>query len=94
MLALFVGCTGSKEISREQIKVKIVDIVPPKYFKIIVDVPDSDKHENISISKRCSVKDNLKGSETVITKITYVDTKTGEYSYSYEKFLDKSAYCN
>lgn len=88
------GCGDIKEIQREQIKVKIVDINPPKYFKIIVQIPDENKTETLSISKRCSVKDNLKGSETTITKVTYINIKTGEYTYSYEKFLDKSAYCN
>ena len=91
---LLSGCGEIKETQREQIKVKIVDINEPKYFKIIVQIPDSKQKETISVSKRCSVKDNLKGSETTITKITNINTKTGEYSYSYEKFLDKSAYCN
>ena len=91
---LLSGCGEIKETQREQIKVKIVDINPPKYFKIIVDIPGENKTKTISISKRCSVKDNLKGSETIITKVTSINTKTGEYSYSYEKFLEKSAYCN
>ena len=90
---ILIGCS-SEIVQKEVISVKIIDIKEPKYFKLIVVVPGTDKNETIDISKRCQVKKNLIGTETMIVKTTYVSAKTGEYSYKYNKYLDKSAYCD
>ena len=86
-----VFLTGCNQLYKtEQIKVKIIDIDPPKHFYIFVNV--DNKKEKIYISKRCNVKQNLIGSETTITKNTYKEND-GAVSYSYSQFLPKEEYC-
>lgn len=88
---LFTGCSDKEMIGMEQVKVKIVDIIPPKRFYIVVETKESS-NQKIYITKRCTVKDGLINSETTITKKTY-RSKTGELSYTYEQFLPDSEYC-
>lgn len=84
----FTGCY--EFVETKQVRVKIVDIDPPKHFYIIVNV--DGKSEYIKISKRCDVKDDLIGKETIINKTTYKNNN--EYHYSYSAYFDKYAYCN
>ena len=91
-MLIFTGCDDFYK--KEQVKVNIIDIDPPKYFAIIAYDEKLKVKSRISISKYCKVKDNLIGSETIVTRNTYVDTDTGKYSYNYSKYMDKSTYCN
>ena len=90
-MLIFTGCDDFYKT--EQVKVNIIDIDPPKHFRIIVYDKESKVQSSVSISKRCKVKDNLIGSETIVTRNTYIDTDTGKYSYNYSKYMDKSTYC-
>lgn len=90
-ILIFTGCDDFYKT--EQVKVNIIDIDPPKHFRIIVYDKESKVQSSVSISKRCRVKDNLIGSETTVTRNTYIDTDTGKYSYNYSKYMDKSTYC-
>ena len=90
-ILIFTGCDDFYKT--EQVKVNIIDIDPPKHFRIIVYDKESKVQSSVSISKHCRVKDNLIGSETTVTRNTYIDTDTGKYSYNYSKYMDKSTYC-
>lgn len=93
VLSLFIsGC--SEFYKSEEVKVKIIDIKPPRHFYLIVYDRSTGRKQSVFISKRCHVKNNLIGSETTILKITYIDKGTGEKSYSYSNFLPKGTYCN
>lgn len=88
---MFTGCEDFYKT--EQVKVKIIDIDPPKHFRIIVYDKESKVQSSVSISKHCRVKDSLIGSETTVTRNTYINSDTGKYSYNYSKYMDKSTYC-
>lgn len=89
---MFSGCDDFYKT--EQVEVKIIDIDPPKHFAIIVYDEKSKVQSRVSISKHCRVKDNLIGSETTVTRNTYINSDTGKYSYDYSKYMDKSTYCH
>ncbi len=89
---LFSGC--DEFYKTEQIKVKIIEIDPPRYFRLIINDSELNETAKISISKRCTVKEGLINSETTVTRTTYIDAETNKKSYSYSQFLPKETYCN
>lgn len=88
-ILLFTGCDDFQK--SEVIKVKIVNIDPPKRFKIIVLTDEGRK--SISISKRCSVKNGLIGTYTLVKRNEYYNPETRKTSYTYSQYYDKSEYC-
>lgn len=88
----FTGC--DEFYKTEQIKVKIIEIDPPKHFRIVIKDTVLNETAKISISKRCQVKEGLLNSETIVSRTTYIDTETNKKSYSYSQFLPKETYCN
>ena len=52
VVLIFSGC--NEFYKTEQIKVKIVDIVPPKYFKIIVKDSETNEKPNEEICRNAS----------------------------------------
>lgn len=91
-ILFFTGC--DEFYKTEQIKVKIIEIDPPKHFRIVIKDKELDKTDSIHISKRCQVKEGLLNSETTVTRTTYIDAKTNKKSYTYSQFLPKETYCD
>ena len=73
-----VGCSNDNYVSSPPPKpvyekVEILEVDPPKHFRIIVYDKESKVQSSVSISKHCRVKDNLIGSETTVTRNTYIN---------------------
>lgn len=88
---MFSGCTDLKsdEYTQEAFYGKVISYDPPKRFYVTYKLSNGDVHTEY-ISKRCSVKSNIIGSEVYVTK--YTKKKTKEVIYQLHN--DKSYFCD
>lgn len=90
-LPIFVGCTDLKsdDYKQEAFNGKVISYDPPKRFYITYKLGNGDVHTEY-ISKRCSVKSDIIGTDVYVTKYTHKKTK----EVVYQLHNDKSCFCN
>lgn len=81
LLAL-VGCEERKLTKTETVHVEIVDINPPKYFKVKLRNIETGVSEWVSVSKRCSnYRQNRIGDKIAVTVNHYETSKRAWYEF-------------
>lgn len=90
-LFMFIGCTDVKpdEYVKETLNGKVISYNPPKRFYITYKLNNGDINTEY-ISKRCTVKPNIIGTDVHVTKYTHKKTK----KVIYQLHNDKSCFCD
>ena len=90
-ILMVIGCADLKsdEYTQETLNGKVISYDPPKRFYITYKLNNGDVNTEY-ISKRCSVKSDIIGTDVHVTKYTHKRTKKTIYQLHNEK----SCFCN